>query len=102
MTLWDAVTEKLPESLWYGEALLATRHAACAIDALFRVYHYNWQYYAMLRLGETRPRRARTTSAVIYHRTGSTRWTMARRRSRCPRACCAHQARPALLAETGG
>ena len=67
MTLWDAVTEKLPESLWYGEALLAYQAIPMRpIEPLFRVYHYNWQFYAMQRLGETEAKVADNYLGVIY------------------------------------
>jgi hypothetical protein len=67
INLWDAVTEKLPESTWYGEALLAYQAIPLRpIEALFRVYHYNWQYYAMKRLGETEAKAAQHHLGVIY------------------------------------
>jgi len=53
-TLWDA-TETFPSELhWYGEALLHFRSIRLIpIGPLFRVYHYNWQWHTMRRLGET-------------------------------------------------
>jgi hypothetical protein len=67
INLWDAVTEKLPESLWYGEALLAYQAIPLRpIEPLFRVYHYNWQFYSMLRLGETEAKVAQNYLGVIY------------------------------------
>lgn len=66
-TLWDAVTRELPESLWYGEALLAYQAIPLRpIEPLFRVYHYNWQYYALRRLGETEAKVADNYLGVIY------------------------------------
>lgn len=54
ITLWDLVTPDYPETLIYGEALLKYRAIPLiAIEPLFRVYHYDWQYYLMKRLGET-------------------------------------------------
>lgn len=66
-TIWDAVTRELPESLWYGEALLAYGAIALRpIEPLFRVYHYNWQYYAQRRAGETEANVAENYFGVIY------------------------------------
>jgi Family of unknown function (DUF6492) len=53
-TLWDAIDHIPTEIRWYGEALLAYRSIPIdAIEPLFRVYHHEWQYLAMRRLGET-------------------------------------------------
>jgi hypothetical protein len=66
-TLWDVVTRDLPESLWYGEALLAYQAIPLRpIEPLFRVYHYNWQWYAMQRLGESEKTVAENYFGVIY------------------------------------
>lgn len=53
-TLWDAI-ESFPSELhWYGEALLHFHSIPLMpIGPLFRVYHYNWQWYTMRGLGET-------------------------------------------------
>jgi hypothetical protein len=53
-TLWDAI-ESFPSELhWYGEALLRFQSIpVLPIGPLFRVYHYNWQWHTMRRLGET-------------------------------------------------
>jgi hypothetical protein len=65
--LWDAVTRELPESLWYGEALLAYQAIPMRpIEPLFRVYHYHWQYYALRRLGETEAKVSQNYLGVIY------------------------------------
>ena len=54
ITLWDVVTPQYPETLIYGEALLKYQAIPLlAIEPLFRVYHYDWQYFMMKRLGET-------------------------------------------------
>lgn len=67
INLWQAVDEKLPESTWYGEALLKWQAIPLRpIEALFRVYHYHWQYYAMQRLGETEAKAAQNYLGVIY------------------------------------
>ncbi len=53
-TLWDAIENYPNELHWYGEALLHFRSIPIhAIEPLFRVYHYNWQWHTMRRLGET-------------------------------------------------
>ncbi len=52
-TIWDVVTRDLVEYLWYGEALLAYQAIPIKpIEPLFRVYHYDWQYYVLQRQGE--------------------------------------------------
>lgn len=53
-TLWDAI-ESFPSELhWYGEALLHFQSIPLLpVGPLFRVYHYNWQWHTMRRLGET-------------------------------------------------
>jgi Family of unknown function (DUF6492) len=52
-TIWDVVTRDLVEYLWYGEALLAYQAIPIKpIEPLFRVYHYDWQYYLLQRQGE--------------------------------------------------
>ncbi|CAM3769120.1 DUF6492 family protein [Polynucleobacter arcticus] len=67
MTIWDFITPEFPESLVYCETLLKY-HAipVIAIEPLFRVYHYDWQYYLMKRLGETEEKIARHFLGVIY------------------------------------
>ena len=67
LTIWQAVTRELPESMWYGESLLAWQAIPMRpIEPLFRTYHYHWQYYAMRRLGETEEKVARHWMGVIY------------------------------------
>jgi hypothetical protein len=67
INLWDAVTETLPEALWYGEALLAYQAIPLRpIEPLFRFYHHSWQYYALRRLGETEAAVAENYLGVIY------------------------------------
>ena len=59
-----------PESLIYGEALLKYQAIpVLAIEPLFRVYHYDWQYFLMKRLGETEEKTARHYLGVIYQST---------------------------------
>lgn len=66
-TLWDAIDAAPTEIRWYGEALLAFRSIPIdAIEPLFRVYHYDWQWLAMRRLGETPERVARLYLGACY------------------------------------
>lgn len=53
MTFWDAI-EKVPSELrWYGEALLAYKAIpVLPIEPIFRVYHYDWQFFTNKKLGE--------------------------------------------------
>lgn len=65
--LWDFINSELPESLVYGEALLKYRAIPLiAIEPLFRVYHYDWQYFLMKRLGETREKVSKNYLGMIY------------------------------------
>ncbi len=67
ITLWDLVSPEHPETLIYGEALL--KYGAIpvvAIEPLFRVYHYDWQYFLMRRLGETEGKLAINYLGVLY------------------------------------
>ncbi len=67
ISLWDMVTPDYPETLIYGEALLKY-HAIplLAIEPLFRVYHYDWQYFIMKRLGETEDKLKLNYLGVLY------------------------------------
>lgn len=67
ITLWDLVIPEHPESLIYGEALLAYQAIPVrAIEPLFRIYHYDWQYYLARRLGETVDKLKQNFIGVIY------------------------------------
>jgi Family of unknown function (DUF6492) len=66
-TIWDLIAPDIPESLVYGEALLAFKAIPMmVIEPLFRVYHYNWQYFLMRRLGETEEKLKLNFLGVIY------------------------------------
>jgi hypothetical protein len=67
ISLWDLITPQHPETLIYGEALLKY-HAIpiIAIEPLFRIYHYDWQYFLMRRLGETEKKVAKHYLGIIY------------------------------------
>lgn len=67
ITLWNAVTPEYPETLIYGEALLKYQAIPVrAIEPLFRIYHYDWQYYLYKRLGETTEKLKQNYMGVIY------------------------------------
>ena len=67
ITLWDLVTPQYPETLIYGEALLKYQAIPLlAIEPLFRVYHYDWQYFMMKRLGETQDQLRSNYLGVLY------------------------------------
>lgn len=67
MNLWDLVTLEFPETLIYGEALLKYQAIPLIpIEPLFRVYHYDWQYFILKRLGETEIKLKSNYLGVLY------------------------------------
>ncbi len=53
-TIWEAIKEKPSELRWYGEALLHFQSIPIhPIEPIFRVYHYDWQYFSLKSQGET-------------------------------------------------
>ena len=67
ISIWDFINPKLPETLIYGETLLKYRAIPLyAVEPLFRTYHYDWQYFLMRRLGETRAKVAKNYIGIIY------------------------------------
>lgn len=67
LTLWDLITPEHPESLIYGESLLAFQAIPVRmIEPIFRIYHYDWQYYLARRLGETEAKLRQNFMGVIY------------------------------------
>jgi hypothetical protein len=67
ITLWDLISTEHPESLIYGEALLKYQAIPIRmIEPLFRIYHYDWQYYLSRRLGETEDKLQQNFIGVIY------------------------------------
>ena len=67
MSLWDLITPGFPETLTYGETLLKYKAIPLiAIEPLFRVYHYDWQYFLMKRIGETTEKLKANYLGVIY------------------------------------
>lgn len=67
MTFADAITQAPIESRWYGEALLAYKAVPLLpCQALFKVYHYAWQFDADQRRGMKNDQLARLYCGVIY------------------------------------
>lgn len=67
LSLCDAIKDGLPESRWYGEALLAYQAIPLyPVEPYFRVYHYDWQYFALRRQGETEEKLRKNYLGVIY------------------------------------
>ena len=65
--IWDLISHKHPESLIYGEALIKFQSIPIlAIEPLFRVYHYDWQYYLLMRQGETLEKIKMHFLGIIY------------------------------------
>lgn len=53
-TIWHAIQERPSELRWYGEALLHFKSIPLyPIEPIFRVYHYDWQYFSLKAQGET-------------------------------------------------
>jgi hypothetical protein len=93
MTLWDAIKQAPSEIRWYGEALLALKSIPLdPVEPLFRVYHHDWQYETLRRIGETDERVARNYLGAVYqsnwdveldpreHRSTLSRWARKVRR----------------------
>lgn len=54
LTFWDAIEMAPSELRWYGEALIAYKAIPIyPIEPIFRVYHYDWQYFTNKKMGET-------------------------------------------------
>ncbi len=67
MTLADAINQAPIESRWYGEALLAYQAVPLLpCQALFKVYHYAWQYDRDQRKGVTQEQLEQLYCGVIY------------------------------------
>ena len=67
MTLADAITQAPIESRWYGEALLAWQAVPLhPCQALFKVYHYAWQYDRDHRKGIRNEQLAQLHCGVIH------------------------------------
>lgn len=63
----DAIAQAPIESRWYGEALLAYKAIPLLpCQALFKVYHYAWQFDADQRRGIKKEHLARLYCGVIY------------------------------------
>jgi hypothetical protein len=67
MTLADAITQAPIESRWYGEALLAWQAVPLRpCQALFKVYHYAWQFDRDRRQGINNEQLAPLYCGVIH------------------------------------
>ncbi len=67
LTLWDAIDMYPAEIRWYGEALLNYKSIPLIpIEPLFRVYHYDWQFYANKKLGESEEKLKQNYLGVVY------------------------------------
>lgn len=67
MSFADAIAQAPIESRWYGEALLAYQAVPLLpCQALFKVYHYAWQFDADRRAGITHEKLASLYCGVIY------------------------------------
>ncbi len=54
INLWDAIAERPNELHWYGEALLHFKSIPLIPRSpLFRVYHYDWEFFSRKKSGET-------------------------------------------------
>lgn len=54
ITIWDAIKLYPSELQWYGEALLKFRSIPLLpLEPIFKVYHYDWQYYFSRKNNET-------------------------------------------------
>jgi hypothetical protein len=54
MTIWDAIKARPSELQWYGESLLKFKPIPLLpLEPLFKVYHYDWQYFFAQRGSET-------------------------------------------------
>lgn len=54
LSFMDAINLHPSEIRWYGEALLEYKSIPLhPIEPLFRVYHTDWQYFALRKMGET-------------------------------------------------
>jgi len=67
LTICDAITSDLPESMWYGEALLAYEAIPLRpVEPYFRVYHYDWQYFILRRQGETEEKLQKNYLGIVH------------------------------------
>ncbi len=65
-TLLDLFIKGYPETLVYCEAILKYQPIPLKpIEPLFRVYHFDWQYYVAKRLGETKSKVAINYLGII-------------------------------------
>ena len=66
-TLLDLFLQGYPETLIYGEALLKYQSIPMLfIEPLFKVYHFDWQYYLAKRIGEDNLKLSQNYLGIIY------------------------------------
>jgi len=54
LDIWSAIESVPTELRWYGEALLKYKTIPLyPIEPIFRVYHYDWQYFSFKKLGDS-------------------------------------------------
>lgn len=67
MTFWDLSSDDHPETLLYLEALWKYKAIPLyPIEQLFRIYYYDWQFYLLRRMGESRNKLTSNYLGVIY------------------------------------
>lgn len=67
LTFWDISTNEHPETLLYLEALLKFQAIPLyPIEQMFRIYYYDWHFYLLQRLGESKESLTRNYLGVIY------------------------------------
>lgn len=74
-TIWNAIQDVPGELRWYGEALLHFKSIPLhPIEPLFRVYHYNWQWHAHRRMGESLEKLKSEYLGVLYQSNWDYQW----------------------------
>lgn len=67
LTIWNAINEFPSELRWYGESLLKYKSIELnPIEPIFRVYHYNWQFFHLKKTGETVDKLRLNYLGVLY------------------------------------
>jgi len=67
LTFWDISTDQCPETLLYLETLLKFQAIPLyPIEQMFRIYYYDWHFYLLQRLGESKDNLSENYLGVIY------------------------------------